>query len=106
MNYKSVLDKLPVLEESKPIEITIEDINEEHASLTIDNPLTWMIYIARNSNLTDYQIEYCRKIIKRLTSNQKVVSNVYYNKLADTSETVKYIDNEEKKYITCNNIDK
>jgi len=67
-----ILNKIPVLSEQNPVKkITLEDIQMIHSSLTLDNPLTFQIFLSKRMDLEESERNIYFQIIERLKANEK-----------------------------------
>lgn len=96
MNFKNLLESIPKLDDNLVKTVTLEDIKLEHESLTLDNPLTYIIYLDRCKTLTIDERNNIFKIISRLYANQQVIKKNVYEGFEDASLTVKEIEEQEK----------
>lgn len=96
MNFKNLLESIPKLDDDLVKTVTIEDIQLEHECLTLDNPLTYIIYLDRCKTLTVDERNNIFKIISRLYANQQVIKKNVYEGFDDASLTVKEIKEQEK----------
>ena len=103
MDFKNLLNSLPTLNDSEDLPITLNDIQLEHESLTLENPLTYIIYLDRCKTLSIEDRNDIFKIISKLYANQQVIKKTVFNNFEDSSITVKSIEDEEKQ-LNLNNI--
>lgn len=71
--YSYILDSIPTAEEVKKrlSQIQLEDLAIKfHPSLTLDNPMTYILYIHLNKNLTDEEKTTLFNIIDRLQEKE------------------------------------
>jgi len=67
-----ILNSIPVLSEVNPVKpVSLEDIQKIHSSLTLENPLTFMIFLSKRPDLGEAEKEIYVKIIERLKANEK-----------------------------------
>lgn len=72
VNFEELLENIPELKEEELTKIKLEDISKYHESLTLDNPLTYIIFMKKRDDLTDHDKEIIYKIIDRLRDNELV----------------------------------
>lgn len=67
-----ILNSIPILSEANPVKpVSLEDIQRIHSSLTLDNPLTFMIFLSKRPDLGEAEKDIYVKIIERLKANEK-----------------------------------
>jgi len=67
-----ILNSIPILNESNPVKlITLEDVKAIHSSLTMDNPLTFQIFLSKRPDLEESEKAIYVLIIERLKANEK-----------------------------------
>jgi len=67
-----ILNSIPVLSETNPVKpVSLEDIQSLHSSLTLDNPLTFMIFLSKRPDLGEADKNIYLQIIERLKANEK-----------------------------------
>lgn len=73
MDFKQLLDNIPVVKKEDVLneKITLEDIQNIHYTLTLDNPLTYIVYLQYDKTLTTEQRNDIYRIIDKLKKNQK-----------------------------------
>jgi hypothetical protein len=74
-NLKEILDSIPEVKKEDLIKnkLLLEDIQKMHHTLTLDNPLTYFVYLDREKDLTVEERNVIFKIISRLKKNNNVV---------------------------------
>lgn len=72
MNFKELLHSIPEVKKEDILsdKTTFEDIEKIHSTLTLDNPLTYIIYMARNKSLTTEERNDIYRIINKLKQNE------------------------------------
>ena len=67
-----ILNSIPVLSEVNPVKpVSLEDIQRIHSSLTLENPLTFMIFLSKRPDLGEADKNIYLQIIERLKANEK-----------------------------------
>jgi len=67
-----ILENIPVLAELNPVApVTLKDIQKIHSSLTLENPLTFMIFLSKRPDLEQKDKDIYLQIIKRLKDNER-----------------------------------
>lgn len=67
-----ILENIPVLSEQNPANhITLKDIQKIHSSLTLENPLTFIIFLSKRPDLEQKDKDIYLQIIERLKANDK-----------------------------------
>jgi len=67
-----ILNSIPVLSETNPVvPISLKDIQALHHTLTLENPLTFQIFISKRPDLDETERNIYLEIIKRLKDNEK-----------------------------------
>lgn len=89
-NFKEMLESIPEKKKEDILsnKVLIEDIQNIHPYLTLDNPLTYIIYMQHEKSLTTEQRNDIYKIIKRLHNNENVVYEAEIEKkgMAESAE--------------------
>jgi hypothetical protein len=70
-----ILASIPILteEELNDPNVKLEDIQRLHHSLTLDNPLTFKIFISKRQDLPEVEKDIYFEIIRRLENNEKLL---------------------------------
>lgn len=73
MDFKQILSAIPEVKKEDILSerVLIEDIEKIHHTLTLDNPLTYIIYMNYNKNLSTEERNDIYRIIDRLNKNNK-----------------------------------
>jgi len=67
-----ILDKIPILSETNPVvPVSLKDVMTLHSSLTLENPLTFIIFLSKRPDLDQTERDVYLKIIDRLKANEK-----------------------------------
>lgn len=67
-----ILNSIPVLSNLNPVKpISLQDVQALHSSLTLDNPLTFQIFLMKRPDLEETERNIYLQIIKRLEDNEK-----------------------------------
>lgn len=74
MEYLQILESIEELtvEEVEHPKLKLEDLELIHRSLTLDNPLTYKVFLAKRDDLPEDEKDIILQIIKRLENNEKV----------------------------------
>jgi hypothetical protein len=68
-----ILNSIPILTKEKPVvAVTLKDIQAIHSSLTLDNPLTFEIFLIKRPDIVLDERNVYLEIIKRLRDNEKI----------------------------------
>jgi hypothetical protein len=70
----SLLDSIPVLteEDFENPKLQVEDLVFLHDSLTLDNPMTYKIFLGKRDDLPEDEKEYYLEVIRRLQNNEQL----------------------------------
>lgn len=81
-NFKEILDSIPEVKKEDLItnKLLLEDIQKMHHSLTLDNPLTYFIYLDREKDLTIEERNVIFRIISRLKKNNQILGEATIEK--------------------------
>lgn len=73
MDFKQILTSIPEVKKEDILsnKVLIEDIEKIHHTLTLDNPLTYIIYMNYNKDLSTEERNDIYRIIDRLKKNNK-----------------------------------
>jgi hypothetical protein len=67
-----ILNSIPVLSELNPVKpVSLQDIQSIHSSLTLENPLTFQIFLSKRPDLEETERKIYIQIIERLKANEK-----------------------------------
>lgn len=67
-----ILNSIPVLNELNPVKpVSLQDIQALHKSLTLENPLTFIIFLSKRPDLEETERNIYLQIIERLKANEK-----------------------------------
>jgi hypothetical protein len=68
-----ILDNIPIFKEGAPLPpVTLEDIQRIHPSLTLDNALTFVIFLSKRPDLEEKEKNIYQQIINRLYENERI----------------------------------
>ena len=70
----SLLEQIPVLTDAdfeNPV-LQLEDIALIHHSLTLDNPLTYHIFVGKREDLSEAEKQYYLAVAERLQNNEQL----------------------------------
>lgn len=67
-----ILNSIPILSPATPVKpVSLKDIQAVHSSLTLENPLTFQIFLTKRPDLSDSERDIYMQIIERLRANEK-----------------------------------
>jgi hypothetical protein len=67
-----ILNSIPVLSEETPVApVSLKDIQALHSSLTLENPLTFQIFLVKRPDIVGDERNIYLLIIERLKANEK-----------------------------------
>ena len=67
-----ILNSIPVLSELNPVKpVSLKDVQALHNSLTLENPLTFQIFLSKRPDLEETERNIYLQIIERLKANEK-----------------------------------
>lgn len=81
----NILDSIPIITTEKLEKLTIEDVLRIHPSLSIDDPLTYIIYLCKADLNEEEKLEIIN-VIDRLKDNEKTINQ----KRCETMENANY----------------
>jgi hypothetical protein len=67
-----ILNSIEVLTEKDCNLVTLEEIMDSDDSFTFDNPVTYMIFLSRRSDLSKEDVNIYHQIIERLSNNHRL----------------------------------
>jgi len=68
-----ILNSIPTLSKDMPVApVTLKDIQAIHSSLTLENPLTYEIFLIKRPDIVLDEREIYIQIIQRLRDNEKI----------------------------------
>lgn len=76
-SLRNLYDSIPVLDETKAKLLQLEDMEKIHYDLTLDNPLTYFVFMDKRPDLSSHQRNLILKIIKKLQDNEKISVNAH-----------------------------
>jgi hypothetical protein len=87
MDFSQILDAIPTkkVEDILYPKIQIEDCEKIHPLLTLDNYLTYMVFLEKRPDLTEEEKEVIYQIIKRLQDNEKLEYKLHMEKMLNPS---------------------
>ena len=80
-----ILNSIPILDEEVS-KFQLDDASSIHFSLTLDNPLTYKIFLSKRPDLSKEDIEIYEQIIQRLEHNERVRYGACFKNMVDSSE--------------------
>ena len=84
-----ILNSIPILDEEEDNKLQLEDIEGYHSSLTLDNPLTYKIFLSKRLDLAEEEKEIYKEIIKRLEHNEAIKYKKAMACMIDSTESLK-----------------
>jgi hypothetical protein len=67
-----ILNSIEVLTLEDAHLISVHDISSYHESFTLDNPMTYVIFLSKRLDLSAEEIEIYRSIIRLLQNNERI----------------------------------
>jgi hypothetical protein len=69
-----IRNSIPVLIEEEDLSpvTTLEDVQKLHKSLTLDNPMTFKVFLSKRPDLEENKKDIYLKIIERLEHNERI----------------------------------
>ena len=85
MDLSQILESIPVKTEEDIIapKFELEDAQKIHRLLTLDNPLTYMLFLDKRPDLSEEDRETVFQIIKRLQENETLQYRLAMEKMFD-----------------------
>jgi len=98
MDLSQILESIPVKTEEDIIapKFELEDAQKIHRLLTLDNPLTYAIFLDKRPDLSEEDRETVFQIIKRLQENETLQYRLAMEKMFDPCVEEKQVEPEEK----------
>lgn len=90
-----ILNSIPDLTEEGFIEeskIKVEDIVKIHKSLTLDNPLTFKVFLSKRPDLKEEDKEIYLKIIEKLERNERIRYQTAMKEMIDANYGIEPMD--------------
>lgn len=84
-DLNGILNSIPEVKPDSFNKLQLEDIQLIHPSLTLDCPLTYIIYLVKRPDLSKDERNTIYKIIKKLNYNNDVIGQSGYERLKDRS---------------------
>lgn len=84
----------------------LEDMVNIHSSLTLDNPLTYMLYLQKRPDLSEDEIDMVYQIIAKLQKNKKLLYELQMEDMHDVEivepiqNNIKLINESQEKNLT------
>jgi len=87
MDFSQILDAIPTktVEDIVAPKFQLEDAQKIHPLLTLDNYLTYMVFLEKRPDLTEEEKEVIYQIIKRLQDNEKLEYKLHMDNMIDPS---------------------
>jgi len=87
MDYSQILQSIPVKTEEDIIapKFQLEDAEKIHNYLTLDNPLTYMVFLDKRPDLEEEEKQIIYEIIKRLNQNEALEYQLSMDKMIEPS---------------------
>jgi hypothetical protein len=86
MDYSHLLPPKKTVEDFIAPKFQLEDAEKIHKFLTLDNPLTYMVFLDKRPDLTEEEREVIIEIIKRLQENEALEYKLSYDKMISVEE--------------------
>lgn len=85
MDFSNILNSIPVKNQEDIVapKFQLEDAEKIHRLLTLDNPLTYMVFLERRPDLSEAEKEIIYEIIKRLKDNEALEYKLSMEKMLD-----------------------
>ena len=85
MDYKIILNQIEEIqiEDLEDTRVKLEDMINIHYSLTLDNPMTYIIFLTKRLDLTKDERNDIIQIIKKLEHNERVKFEYYSKSMHD-----------------------
>lgn len=83
MDYSQLLPPKKTIEDIVAPKFQLEDAEKIHKLLTLDNPLTYMIFLDKRPDLSEEDKEVIYEIIKRLQENEALEYKLSMEKMID-----------------------
>jgi hypothetical protein len=85
MEFKDILENIPVKTEEQLLckKFTLEDCERIHKSLTLDNPLTYIVFMDRRPDLSEEDKNILFEIIKKLKENEQIEYKFHMDKMLE-----------------------
>jgi len=85
MDYSQLLPHKKTIEDIVAPKFQLEDAEKIHKSLTLDNSLTYIVFLDKRPDLSEEEKEIICEIIKRLQENEALEYKLYMDKMIDPS---------------------
>ena len=85
MDFSQILESIPEkkIEDIIAPKFQLEDCEKLHKSLTLENPLTYLVFLDRRPDLSEEDKEIIHQIIARLKSNDETEYKYWMEKMND-----------------------
>ena len=85
MDFKDILENIPVKTEEELLnkKFTLEDCVNIHKSLTLDNYLTYIVFMDKRPDLTEEDKNIIYEIIKKLKENEQIEYKFHMDKMIE-----------------------
>jgi len=85
MDYSQLLPPKKTIEDIIAPKFQLEDAEKIHKSLTLDNSLTYIVFLDKRPDLSEEEKEIICEIIKRLQENEALEYKLSMDKMIDPS---------------------
>jgi len=89
MDYSHLLPPKKTKEDILTPKFQLEDCEKIHRLLTLDNPLTYMVFLEKRPDLNEEEKETIFEIIRRLHENEALEYKMSMDKMISPSEESK-----------------
>ncbi len=89
MDYSHLLPPKKTKEDFLTPKFQLEDCEKIHRLLTLDNPLTYMVFLEKRPDLNEEEKETIFEIIRRLHENEALEYKMSMDKMISPSEESK-----------------
>ena len=85
MEFKDILENIPIKTEEQLLnkKFSLEDCEKIHKSLTLDNPLTYIVFIDKRPDLSEEDKNIIYEIIKKLKENERIEYKYHMDKMIE-----------------------
>ena len=85
MDFKDILENIPIKTEEQLFnkKFSLEDCEKIHKSLTLDNPLTYIVFIDKRPDLSEEDKNIIYEIIKKLKENERIEYKYHMEKMIE-----------------------
>lgn len=80
-SLQDLLNSIPEIKPENVNQLQLEDMEKIHYDLTLDNPLTYFVFMDKRPDLSPEYRNTLFKIIKKLQNNRNVTCQVGYERM-------------------------